>query len=42
MITKSNIFEVYRDNNRLFTVNLTPGKRVNEEILVKKNNIEYR
>ena len=42
MITKSKIFEVYRDNNRLFTVNLTPGKRVNEEILVKQNNIEYR
>ena len=42
MIPKSNIFEVYRDNNRLFTVNLTPGKRVNEEILVKQNNIEYR
>jgi len=42
MISKSKIFEVYTDNNMLFTVNLTPGKRVNEEILVKQNNIEYR
>jgi len=42
MISKSKIFEVYTDSNRLFTVNLIPGKRVYEEDLVKQNNIEYR
>ena len=44
MITKSKIFEVYEDKarRRLYTVNLTPGKRVYDEQLVKQNNIEYR
>ena len=44
MITKSKIFEVYEDISRkkLFTINLTPGKSVYEESLVKQNNIEYR
>jgi len=44
MITKSKIFEVFEDKPRrkLYTVNLTPGKRVYEEVLVKQNNIEYR
>jgi fibrillarin-like pre-rRNA processing protein len=44
MITKSRIFEVYeeRGRNRLYTVNLAPGKKVYDEQLVKQNNIEYR
>jgi len=42
MITKSKIFEVYEEKGRLFTLNLTPGKRVYDEQLVKQNNIEYR
>jgi len=42
MISKSNIFEVYKEGRNLFTVNLTPGKRVYEEQLVKQHNIEYR
>tara|TARA_Y100000294_G_C8533297_1_gene327939 strand:- start:41 stop:709 length:669 start_codon:yes stop_codon:yes gene_type:complete len=44
MISKSRIFEVYENKARkkLFTVNLTPGKKVYEEALVKQNNIEYR
>jgi len=44
MITKSRIFEVYEEKGRrnLYTVNLTPGKRVYEEFLLKQNNIEYR
>ena len=42
MITKSKLFEVYEDRGRLFTLNLTPGKRVYDEQLVKQNNIEYR
>tara|TARA_Y100000310_G_scaffold339842_1_gene433809 strand:+ start:29272 stop:29940 length:669 start_codon:yes stop_codon:yes gene_type:complete len=44
MIAKSKIFEVYEDKSRkkLFTVNLTPGKKVYEETLLKQNNIEYR
>jgi len=42
MITKSRIFEVYQDGNRLYTVNLTPGKSVYDEQLIKQNNIEYR
>jgi len=44
MITKSKIFEVYEDKVRkkLFTINLTPEKRVYEESLIKQNNIEYR
>ena len=44
MITKSKIFEVFEDKPRrkLYTVNLTPGKKVYEETLVNQNNIEYR
>ena len=44
MITKSKIFEVYEDKSKrkLYTLNLTPGKRVYDEPLVKQNNIEYR
>ncbi|MFH0867989.1 MAG: fibrillarin-like rRNA/tRNA 2'-O-methyltransferase [Candidatus Woesearchaeota archaeon] len=43
MITKSKIFEVYDDGGRnLYTLNLTPGKKVYDEWLVKQNNIEYR
>jgi len=44
MITKSNIFEIYEEKQRgkLFTINLTPGKKVYEEQLIKQNNIEYR
>src|SRR3989338_1004969 len=44
MISKSKIFEVYEDKarNKLFTVNLTPGKKVYEEALVTQNSIEYR
>jgi len=44
MITKSKIFEVYEDKakKKLFTINLTPGKRVYDEQLIKQNNIEYR
>jgi fibrillarin-like pre-rRNA processing protein len=44
MITKSKIFDVYEDKARkkLYTLNLTPGKRVYGEQLLKQNNIEYR
>ncbi len=44
MIAKSKIFEVYEDRARkkLYTLNLTPGKRVYGEELIKQNNIEYR
>src|SRR3990167_2918455 len=44
MISKSKIFGVYEDkaNRRLYTINLSPGKRVYDEQLVKQNNIEYR
>src|SRR3989344_7593110 len=44
MITKSKIFEVHEDKsrNRLYTLNLAPGKKVYNESLVKQNNIEYR
>ncbi|MBW2975882.1 fibrillarin-like rRNA/tRNA 2'-O-methyltransferase [Candidatus Woesearchaeota archaeon] len=44
MITKSKIFEVYEDKGRkkLYTLNLTPGRRVYGEQLIKQNNIEYR
>ena len=38
MISKSKIFEVYEDKARrkLFTLNLTPGKRVYDEQLVEQ------
>ena len=41
MIAKSKIFEVYEDKSRkkLFTVNLTPGKKVYEETLLKQNHM---
>jgi len=40
---KSRIFEVYEDSKgRLYTVNLTPGKVVYDERLVKDNGVEYR
>ena len=44
MISKSKIFEVYEEKgrNKLFTINLTPGKKVYEENLVSQDNIEYR
>ena len=44
MIAKSRIFEVYEDKSKrkLYTLNLTPGKKVYDEQLVKQNNIEYR
>jgi len=39
----SKIFEVYEDSKgRLYTANLTPGKTVYDERLVKDKNIEYR
>ncbi|MFH1642925.1 MAG: fibrillarin-like rRNA/tRNA 2'-O-methyltransferase [Nanoarchaeota archaeon] len=42
-ITKSKIFEVFEDDKkRLYTVNLTPGKKVYDEKLIKCNGIEYR
>lgn len=44
MISKSKIFEVYEDmaNRRLYTINISPGKRVYDEQLVMQGNIEYR
>ena len=41
-IQQSKIFEVYEDNRRIYTVNLTPGKSVYDEKLIKKRAIEYR
>jgi fibrillarin-like pre-rRNA processing protein len=39
----SKIFEVYEDDRkRLFTLNLTPGKKVYDERLVKEKGVEYR
>lgn len=43
MIKKSRIFEVYEDNKgRLYTINLTPGKKVYDERLAREGGIEYR
>ncbi len=42
MIQKSRIFEVYEDKRRIYTVNLTPGKTVYDEKLIKERNTEYR
>ncbi|MBR9699619.1 fibrillarin-like rRNA/tRNA 2'-O-methyltransferase [Candidatus Woesearchaeota archaeon] len=39
---KSKIFEVYERRRDIYTKNLTPGKRVYDEWLVKDANIEYR
>ncbi len=43
-ITKTPIFEVFEDKKRrtLFTTNLAPGKKVNEESLVMQDGVEYR
>lgn len=39
----SKIFEVYEDSrDRLYTVNLTPGKKVYDERLVSDKGVEYR
>lgn len=42
MITSSKIFDVYEDKRRLYTKNLTPGKTVYSEKLVKEKDNEYR
>jgi len=43
MIKQSKIFEVYMDyRKRLYTINLTPGKKVYDERLVKEKGVEYR
>lgn len=43
MINKSKIFEVYEANKRrLYTINLTPGKKVYDERLVNEGGVEYR
>lgn len=43
MITKSKIFEVYQDvKKRIYTVNLTPGKKVYDERLFREKGVEYR
>jgi len=40
---KSKIFEVYEDyKKRIYTVNLTPGKKVYDERLVKEKGMEFR
>ncbi|MEA2038126.1 MAG: fibrillarin-like rRNA/tRNA 2'-O-methyltransferase [Nanoarchaeota archaeon] len=40
---KSRIFEVYEDyKKKIYTVNLTPGKKVYDERLVKEKGAEYR
>ena len=42
-IQKTKIFEVYEDKRgRLYTINLTPGKKVYDERLVKEEGVEYR
>src|SRR3989338_3765739 len=43
MITQSKIFEVYQDDRkRIYTINLTPGKKVYAEKLVTEKGVEYR
>lgn len=43
MINRSKIFEVYEDKKGgLYTINLTPGKKVYDERLVKEQGVEYR
>ena len=39
---RSEIFEVYEDKRRVYTINLIPGKTVYDEKLIKENKIEYR
>ena len=39
---QSKIFEVFEDRNRLFTINLVPGIKLNDEKLIKEKNNEYR
>ena len=41
-IKPSKIFEVYEDKRRVYTANLTPGKVVYDEKLLKGKNVEYR
>ena len=41
-IQQSKIFEVYEDKRRIYTVNLTPGKAIYDEKLIKERGIEYR
>jgi fibrillarin-like pre-rRNA processing protein len=44
-INKSNIFEVFEDDGRkrnLYTVSLTPGKKVYDERLIDFEGVEYR
>ena len=43
MIKQSKVFDVYLDyRKRLYTINLTPGKKVYDEKLVKEKGVEYR
>ena len=43
MITQSKIFEVYQDDRkRIYTINLTPGKKVYAEKLVTEKGTEFR
>lgn len=39
---KHKIFEVYEDKGRIYTINLTPGKKVYDERLFRYEGIEYR
>ena len=39
---KKLFYGVYEDNRKLFTKNLVPGRRVYNEILIKKGETEYR
>jgi len=42
-VKKSKIFEVYEDyKKRLYTINLTPGKKVYDERLVKEKGLGFR
>lgn len=42
-IQQSRIFEVYEDKKkRLYTINLTPGKKVYDEKLIREKDVEYR
>jgi len=37
------VFEgVYRDRNRIYTVNMVPGRKVYNERLVRVQGVEYR
>ncbi|MBL7054394.1 fibrillarin-like rRNA/tRNA 2'-O-methyltransferase [Candidatus Woesearchaeota archaeon] len=41
-MNKSNIFEVFEDKRRIYTINLIPGKTVYDEKLVRRGGVEYR